>query len=236
MGTSYTEAFNIRKVMYRLQDIDLPFKRGIPVEQFVTFIMVFFLMFVINNIVLASILNIIGIQMPWTFWLVLYVAPPIMASIRIGKPMPHKKSIGGTMSSVLRSALDDDWDCRGMPYGKEPNTGLQGVYLRTWTVDPAYAGVEAPNDLPASQFREYENLHFPDSKVLLPGTKVYKERILESDDEFYERLFALNNIGGVKQEEKTTEYDEILNETAPEREAKIEVPVFNRETWKTGAV
>lgn len=222
MGASYTQAFNIRKVMYRIQDVDLPFKRGIRVEQFVTFIVVFFLTFAVMNILVNPILLAIGLALPWTFQALFYLAPPIAASIRIGKPMPHNKSIGGTMMSWIRSGLDDEWDARGMPVGKAPDTGVQGNYLRTWTVDPAYAGVEHPTDLPATDFKEYENLDFPDTKVVLPGSSRKRIQIIEDEDEFLNRLLALDMLGNVRDDDgKIMNYD-------PEPET---APTFNRDEF-----
>lgn len=222
MGASYTQAFNIRKVMYRVQDVDLPFKRGIRVEQFVTFIVVFFLTFAIMSILVNPILLATGIVLPWTFTALFYLAPPFVASIRIGKPMPHNKSIGGTMMSVLRSTLDDEWDARGMPVGKAPDTGAQGTYLRTWTVDPAYAGVEHSSDLPSTDFKEYENLDFPDTKVTLPGTGRKRVQIIEDEDEFLTRLLALDMLGNVREDDGTIkDYD-------PEPEV---APTFDRSNF-----
>lgn len=212
IGVSYTQAFDIRKVMYRIQNMDLPFKRGIRVEQFLMFFFALMLAFIVYYILISPILSLLGISLPFTFLLVYFLAPPILLSIRIGKPMPHGKTIFGTVISWLRFKLDDQWHRRGMPMKKEPNLKAQGNYLRTWTVDPRYAGLEEPNDLPATEFLQYSRIELPDSRqvILTPDQlkaeeeRIAGRRILEGDSDFYKRLYGDGIMGGIHDDELDT--------------------------------
>lgn len=197
---SYTSAFEIRQVMYRIQDIDLPFKRGLRVEQFLAFVAGFLLNAALINIIVYPLLRLLGGGFPWTFHALIWLALPIFLAVQIGRPMPNHKSIAGTTMSFLRYHLDDRWHRRGMPQAKAPtSTELQGNYLRVWTVDPQYKGIESPHDLPATEFVKYSNIDLPDHKVVLPHTVVEREGILESDEEFLERLFASSDITTIQE-------------------------------------
>lgn len=209
VGESYTQAFDIRKVMYRIQNFDLPFKRGVRVEQFLMFFATLALCFIFYFVILSPVFSIIGFSLPWTFILAYFLIPPIMLSIRIGKPMPHGKSIFGSLTSWLRFKLDDEWHRRGMPMKKAPNTKAQGNYLRTWTVDPRYSGIEEAQDLPATEFLEYSRIELPDQRqviLTLEELKQEEERLaakkfLEKDDDFYDRLYGMGSIGAVNEED-----------------------------------
>lgn len=207
LGESYTQAFKIRQVMYRIQDVDLPFKRGIRVEQFLMFLGGLVVMFILTNLLIYPLMNLIGLTMPITFHMVLWLALPIFLSVRIGKPMPHHKTVSGMAMSFLRYNLDDRWHCRGLPLKKAPSTGLEGNYLRTWTVDPAYQGIEAAGDIPATEFALYTNLDLPDDKVILPGQEVQKKRILEDEDAFLDRLTAVSTLSTTDDFEYEEEVD-----------------------------
>lgn len=230
MGESFTQAFNIRKIMYRIQDVDLPFKRGIRVEQFLMFLLALVVAFIFNNIILYPLMRLGGISLPWTFHAVIWLAFPVFMAIRIGKPMPHHKTITGMAASFLRYNLDDRWHSRGLPVKKAPKTGLQGNYLRTWTVDPAFQGVESPSDLPATDFALYTNLDLPDGAVFLPEEVVEKQRILEDEESFLDRLTGRSSIG--RTEEVAAQSDAASLATESGRYVMIEdqAPVFTRDS------
>lgn len=218
LGESYSQAFQIRKVMYRIQDIDLPFKRGIRVEQFLVFLLGIVISLILNTLIVSPILGILNIKLPMAFNLIRYLALPIFLAVRIGKPMPHNKSISGYVMSLLRYHLDDRVHARGMPIKKKPFTGLEANYMRTWSVDPAYARVEADNDKPAADFALYVNQDLPDDPIVVRDDRE-KERILESDEQFYDRLYARDLLG-------TTEQVEDVPDIAPS---------FDRESIRSGS-
>lgn len=198
VGTSYTQAFDIRQVMYRIQNMDLPFRRGIRVEQFLMFFAMVAVMFILWFVVLSPLFGWIGIALPWTFILVFFLAPPILMTVRIGKPLPHGKSIFGTATSWIRYRLDDEWHRRGMPQRYKPNLRAQGNYLRTWTVDPQFAGVEEVNDLPATEFVEYSRMELPDDRQIIytpeqlaaEETRRASKKIMESEESYMERVYG----------------------------------------------
>lgn len=130
---SYTNFFKIRKRIRRIQDIPLPFKRGLGTDQFVTFILVFIVLAIINFAILSPIFSLFSIQMEWSFYLVYFLAPPVIAAQKIGSPMPNGKSIPGTAFSYLRAKLDDPIHRRGMPLGKVSPRGKRLHYVREWT-------------------------------------------------------------------------------------------------------
>jgi len=189
LGESYTQAFNIRKVMYRIQNMDLPFKRGIRVEQFLAFFLGLILAFVVWSLLLSPLLSLLDIQLPWTFIALYFLGPPFLLSARMGKPMPHQKSIQGTVMTFLRYSLDDVWHRRGMPVNHGPDPELEGNYLRVWTVDPAFVGIESEREKPATEFMDPVPQDLPDHKVSF--TEKEKVKILEADDEFEQRI----NVG-----------------------------------------
>lgn len=229
MGESFTQAFNIRKVMYRIQDVDLPFKRGIRVEQFLMFLGAFVVTFIVNNLLIYPIFRLIGLSLPVTFHLILWLVFPIFMAVRIGKPMPHQKTITGMASSFIRYSLDDRWHCRGLPMRAAPTTGLEGNYLRTWTVDPAYAGVEAPSDLPASEFVIYSNMDLPDGAVRLPGEVIEKKGILEDEDAFLDRLTARSNIGSTTEVVTSEQVSTFAGDNSDYVIIEETAPVFDRD-------
>ena len=228
MGESFTQAFDIRQVMYRIQDVDLPFKRGIRVEQFLMFFGAFLVTFVLNNVIVYPIMGLLGIKLPPTFHIALWLALPIFSAVRIGKPMPQNKTISGTAASFLRYYLDDRWHCRGLPMKEAPQSGLQGNYYRTWTVDPAYAGVESPGDIPATEFTLYTNLDLPDGRVMLPGEVVEKKRILEDEEEFLDRLTARDNIGSTEDVQETNSIVDLASQSGSYLISEDQAPAFDR--------
>lgn len=200
VGESYTEAFKIRKVMYRIQDMDLPFRRGIRTEQFITFFVVLIILFILWAIVVSPLLGAAGISLPWTFIALYFLIPPFLLSSRMGKPMPYQKSIQGTIISFLRDFLDDKWHCRGMPHKGEIEPEYEGNYMRTWTVDPKYVGLESDREQPAVEFEHPDEHVFPDRKVKF-DTGLKRRRVVETDDEFNERIMG-GISGGDTQQQK----------------------------------
>jgi hypothetical protein len=136
---SYSTFFKIRKRMRKLQDITLPFRRGIGVEQFLTFLLVVFLSLVLYGTLLSPLFALIGISPNWQFYLLYFFGPAALAGSRVGKPMKSGKTISGTVRSYTRKLLDDPVHRRGVPMRSRPVVGWRMHYMRAWQPDPALA-------------------------------------------------------------------------------------------------
>lgn len=191
-AVSYTSAFQIRQRMYRINDFDLPFRHGIAVEQFLAFVAALIVMFLVYNLIITPFFALVfGASIPFRFALLIILVPPVIAAQRVIQQMPSRKTLGGFVMSFIRYHLDDVWHRRGVPIPKEenPSRQVQGNYLRVWTVDPYFAGVEAPNDKPATYFANSANRPFPDHQIRAHDEEIErKESIMESEEEFYGRI------------------------------------------------
>ena len=103
IANSYTNFFKIRKRIRRIQDIPLPFKRGLGADQFVTFLAVLAVLAILFFVILNPIIMFTGVQLEWTLFLVYFLVPPVLAAQKIGNPMPNGKSIPGAFTSSMRS-------------------------------------------------------------------------------------------------------------------------------------
>ncbi len=135
VARSYTGFFAVRKRIRKIQDITLPFKRGVGLEQFVVFFAGIVALLIGYGLIIAPITSLFGIHLAWQFYLLYFLGPAVALSMRIGKPMAHAKSIPGTVSSWLRDALDDPVHRRGIPTrsGHQPDSQLH--YARMWVAD-----------------------------------------------------------------------------------------------------
>lgn len=148
---SYSSFFKIRKRMRKIQDISLPFRRGLGVEQFVTFLLVLFVLLVIYGTLLSPLINLAGWNLTWQFYLVYFFGPAFLAASRAGKPMKSGKTIPGTVRSWLRKLLDDPVHRRGVPLRRRPAVGRRLHFMRVWQAHPELApylppGAAAPAD------------------------------------------------------------------------------------------
>jgi hypothetical protein len=137
---SYTNFFKIKKRMRRIQDIVIPLREGISVEQFLTFFGALAVMGTLYGLFVAPLVAIFGIDLGWQFLLFWYLLPAVLASQRISKPMPHSKTISGALSSWVRNKLDDPVHRRGTPLAKRPRTGKVMHFQREFTLHPQFAG------------------------------------------------------------------------------------------------
>lgn len=202
---SYSGAFQIRKVMYRVQDVDLPFRRGLRVEQFLVFLLVVFISFVAYQLLISPVLSLIGIPENFMLAALIVLGPATMASVRVGQPMPHNKTIPGTIMSFLSYHLDDEWHRRGMPVPRSVTPDLnevEGNYLRTWAVDPMYEN-EATGALAHTRYVNPTFRSFPDHTIK-PLDYVQKEKWtpLESEEKFSERLRGNMGVAVEKKKHK----------------------------------
>jgi len=137
---SYTNVFKIKKRMRRIQDIVIPLREGISVEQFMTFFAALAVMGILYAIFAAPIVTIFHAELGWQFFLLWYLTPAVLASQRISKPMPNSKTIPGALGSWLRSKLDDPVHRRGVPLPRRPRTGKALHFQREFTLHPQFAG------------------------------------------------------------------------------------------------
>jgi len=133
---SYSNFFKIRKRMRKIQDITLPFRRGLGVEQFVTFFLALLGLLFIYGTLLAPVFALTDFSPGWRFYVVYFIAPSVLLGMRVGKPMRSGKSIPGTVRSWLRKTLDDPVHRRGVPLPRRPIVGPRIHYLRTWQAHP----------------------------------------------------------------------------------------------------
>lgn len=215
IGESYTDAFRVRKVMYRINDLDLPFRNGVRQEQFIAFILGFFFNLAFLFIFIYPLIKIFySGHIAIRFHLILLFALPTLLAMRIGKPTPTGKTLPGRFMTWLRNFLDDEWHRRGRPIPHTPldENDIQGNYQRTWYVDPAFAGVEEPKDQPISVFATYAHQDLPDNikQVLPQKERRERKRILESEEEFIARLQSNSTLGEVDWEEEKTSDKELV--------------------------
>lgn len=144
---SYTNVFKIKKRMRRIQDIVIPLREGISVEQFMTFFGALAVMGILYGIFVSPIVTILHAELGWQFFLFWYLAPAVLASQRISKPMPNSKTIPGALGSWMRSKLDDPVHRRGVPLPRRPREGKSMHFQREFTLHPQFAG-EALAPLP----------------------------------------------------------------------------------------
>lgn len=137
---SYTNFFKIKKRMRRIQDIVIPLREGISVEQFLTFFGTLAVMGALYGLFIAPLVAIFGMDLGWQFFLFWYLLPAVLASQRISKPMPHSKTISGALGSWVRNKLDDPVHRRGTPLAKRPREGKAMHYQREFTLHPQFAG------------------------------------------------------------------------------------------------
>lgn len=137
---SYTNFFKIRKRMRRIQDIVIPLRDGISVEQFMTFFGALAVMGVLYALFVAPIVGIFHAELGWQFFLFWYLLPAVLASQRISKPMPNAKTISGALGSWMRTKLDDPIHRRGVPQAARARGGKVLHFQREFTLHPQFAG------------------------------------------------------------------------------------------------
>lgn len=135
---SYSTFFKVRKRMRKIQDLQLPFRRGVGIEQVMTFLLVLVLLLIIYATFLMSLFSVLGWSPPWQFYVLYFFGPPLLAGSRIGRPMKSGKTIFGTVRSYLRKLLDDPVHRRGMPLRNRPQTRLTAHFMRVWQADPTF--------------------------------------------------------------------------------------------------
>lgn len=112
---SYDNLFSVQKRIRKISDVPIPFRQGISISQIFTFFAVVFVSFILYALIVAPTFRLIGVDPAWYIPVACIFGPPVLAAQRIVKPMPHGKSITGTLSSFARYCLDDPVHRRGLP-------------------------------------------------------------------------------------------------------------------------
>lgn len=146
-GTSYDSFFAIDKRVRKVQDLHVPTRSGLSVNQIATFGVVFIASFLFQVLILGQIMSLLGIPGHWLLFWTVVLGPPLLCAWRVTKPMPSAKSIPGTVRSVLTYYLDDPVHRRGRPVkdSKRPQDAFVQHYLRDWTVSQEFAD-EVPGE------------------------------------------------------------------------------------------
>lgn len=147
VGVSYDSFFKIDKRVRKVQDLHLPTRAGISVNQIATFFIALFFSFLFYALVIVQLTSIFGISIHWFVALLLLFVPPLLCAWRVSLPMPSGKSIPGTARSLLTYYLDDPVHRRGRPIKTDPRPHDEFVqhYMRDWTVSQEFAG-EIPGE------------------------------------------------------------------------------------------
>lgn len=147
IGVSYDSFFKIDKRVRKVQDLHLPTRAGISVNQIATFFIVLLFSFLFYALIIVQVTDLFGISVHWFVTVLLIVAPPLLCAWRVSLPMPSGKSIPGTARSLLTYYLDDPVHRRGRPIKTDPRPPDEFVqhYMRDWTVSEEFAA-EVPGE------------------------------------------------------------------------------------------
>lgn len=148
---SYDALFSIRKRIRKVSDLEIPLRNGLTMAQIGTGILVLFLQVIIFGVFIVPLFGIFGASPPWQLTALWVLGPPILAGQNIIKPMPHGKSIPGTVQSMIRFWLDDPLHRRGLPVPtpKQPHGETLVHYQREWVAFAEYVQDE-PWEAPIS--------------------------------------------------------------------------------------
>lgn len=147
VANSYDSFFNIDKRIRKFQDIYVPTRAGLGTNQIITFFIVLVFSFLFQVLILGQIMSLLGIPGHWFLFTLVVFGPPILCAWRVTKPMPHGKTILGTVQSALTYYLDDPVHRRGRPVkeAKRPHEEFVQHYIRDWSVNQEFAA-EIPGE------------------------------------------------------------------------------------------
>lgn len=146
-GASYDSFFAIDKRVRKVQDLYVPTRAGLSVNQIITFFIVLFFSFLFQVLIVGQVMSLLGIPGHWLLFVTVVFGPPILLAWRVTKPMPSDKSIPGTVQSLLMYFLDDPVHRRGRPVKGNARPLMEFVqhYQRDWTVNQEFAA-EVPGE------------------------------------------------------------------------------------------
>lgn len=146
-GMSYDSFFAIDKRVRKMGDVHVPTRGGVTVPQVGTFFLVVFISFLFQVLILGQVMSFLGIPGHWLLFVFVVFGPAFLLAWRVTKPMPHAKTIPGTVKSMLTYYLDDEVHRRGLPVStpKRPDDAFVQHYMRDWTVNREFAA-EVPGE------------------------------------------------------------------------------------------
>ena len=164
IGHSYDNLFSIRKRIRKINDIQIPLRSGLTTTQIGIGLLAFIFQVITLGLFVIPIFNFFTDGPPWHFVVLWVFGPPVLAAQNIVKPMPFGKSIPGTVTSLLRSVLDDRTHRRGMPIPpkRQPEDLAVAHYQREWVMfedhlDEEDEGEKPISDLSTERRFEYFN-------------------------------------------------------------------------------
>ena len=148
---SYDNLFAVRKVLRRVNDFNIPLRSGLQTNQIGAFFLVFVVTLVLYGMLIAPLLQLLGVKLHFTILLTILFGPAILSAQRVVKPMASGKTIKGTVRSFARFHLDDPVHRRGIPLAASPRHGFSGPVLhfaREWVMATPYSEADpAEQDL-----------------------------------------------------------------------------------------
>lgn len=174
IASSYDSLFGIRKRVRKINDLQLPTRRGVGVDQLGIGVLVFIIFVILYGLVVVPLTELLGIGRDVRFLLAWLFIPPFLAGQQIAKPMPHGKSIGGTISSWLRFHLDDPVHRRGVPVPRSkrapevPTLHYQRIWVPAVDLEPG-KGEEMLSDSETERRFEQGNISAGGKPVALQG-------------------------------------------------------------------
>jgi fluoride ion exporter CrcB/FEX len=138
---SYDSLFSIRKIIRKINDIQIPVKHGLATNQIGAFILGFVVSVILYGLIVVPLLNLLGVDRNAWITIGCLFGPPFLLAQRIAKPMAYGKTIGGTTSSWLRYLLDDRVHRRGLPIPtpRQPVDIPVQHYQRSWVLFQEFA-------------------------------------------------------------------------------------------------
>ena len=139
IGMSYDSVFAIRKRVRKFGDFTIPLRGGLTYAQLGTGLITLVVMFFVYAIVVAPLSAAMRLSPLSNLGLMAFVlfAPPVIVAQRMIAPMPHGKTIGGYLRSLMRFTFDDKVYRRGRPIDT-PTTHREGPMRHDWIVwEPA---------------------------------------------------------------------------------------------------
>lgn len=144
---SYTGVFRIERRIRKINDFNVPMRSGLVPAQGGAFVAVLLLSLILWFALFSPLITAIFQQPPPAILMAMFLlGPPILATRRIGKPMPYGKTLPGWLRSAARNFLDDEWHRAGTPIASRKSRSEKILHItRTWK--PVGEGAEYIADL-----------------------------------------------------------------------------------------
>lgn len=141
IASSYDALFAVRKKVRKINDLSLPTREGITVNQIGVALVMFLVSSILLGFIIQPLFRLLHIQMTWWLLLLFLFGPSVLAAQRVTKPMAYGKSITGTLTSLMRYWLDDPVHRRGLPIKTPARPWNVPIlhYQREWVMAEAYA-------------------------------------------------------------------------------------------------